>query len=64
MEKIALKNHSSLSQMRALERASERVNSWPEWKRSATLYRSAASNARDEPVLPQERQQNNSENRH
>lgn len=34
-----LKAHSSWNQMKAVERASERVHSWPEWKRSVVTYR-------------------------
>jgi len=44
MDKIPLKDHSSLSQMRTVQRASERVSSWPEWKRSTILYRLAELN--------------------
>jgi hypothetical protein len=36
----ALKQQSSWSQMKNLERAVERVSSWPEWKRTAFNYRS------------------------
>lgn len=35
----ALKIESSWDQMRNLDRAAERVNSWPEWKRTAFSYR-------------------------
>jgi hypothetical protein len=34
-----LKVSSSWSQLKAVERASERVRSWPEWKRTAVSYR-------------------------
>jgi hypothetical protein len=36
---VSLKSQSSRSQMQNLERATERVRSWPEWKRSAFSYR-------------------------
>ena len=48
MDKIPLKDHSSLSQMRTVQRASERVSSWPEWKRSTILYRDAGSSEHSE----------------
>jgi hypothetical protein len=34
-----LKDHSSWSMIQAAERASERVNSWPEWKRNGFNFR-------------------------
>ena len=35
-----LKDHTSWGMIRSMERASERVNSWPEWKKVAfTLSR-------------------------
>ena len=40
---VTLKSQSSWSQMQNLERAIERVNSWPEWKRTAFSYRNAES---------------------
>lgn len=40
MAKQPLKNREKTVQMRTVLRASERVNSWPKWKRSTTLYRS------------------------
>lgn len=43
-----MKDHSSLSQMRTVQRASERVSSWPEWKRSTILYRDAGSSEHSE----------------
>jgi len=49
-----LKAHSSWSQMRAVEQASERVQSWPEWKRTALTYRQSPREqtipSRNEPV--------------
>jgi hypothetical protein len=36
---VTLKSQSSWSQMQNLERAIERVSSWPEWKRTAFSYR-------------------------
>ena len=56
MTKVALKDHSSLSQMRTLQRASERVSSWPQWKRNATLYRSAGSNENTPLRCPEQRE--------
>jgi hypothetical protein len=41
MAKQPLKNRENTAQMRTVLRASERVSSWPEWKRSTTLYRSS-----------------------
>lgn len=41
MARISLKDHSSFSQVRTVQRASERVSSWPQWKRSTILYRSS-----------------------
>ena len=58
MAKIALKNHSSLSQMRTVQRASDRVSSWPQWKRSKVLYRSAGSSENNEGRCAEEREQN------
>lgn len=40
---IRLKEHSSWSQLKAVERAHERVKSWPEWKRAAVNYREQPS---------------------
>ena len=35
----------SRGQIEAVERASQRVGSWPQWKRSAISYRTASANA-------------------
>jgi hypothetical protein len=43
MAKELLKNRNNKEQMRTVLRASERVSSWPEWKRGATLYRCGAT---------------------
>lgn len=32
-------SQSSSDQMKTVDRASQRVNSWPEWKRNAAFYR-------------------------
>jgi hypothetical protein len=34
----------SRGQIEAVERASQRVGSWPQWKRSAISYRTASAN--------------------
>jgi hypothetical protein len=34
-----LKDRSSLSIIRSMEKASDRVNSWPEWKRESFSFR-------------------------
>ncbi len=40
MAKQPLKNHENMEQMRTVQRAIERVSSWPQWKRSSILFRS------------------------
>ena len=37
--------HRSRRQIEAVERASQRVGEWPQWKRSAISYRTASVNA-------------------
>lgn len=39
MAKTDLKDHTAWNHLRATERASQRVSSWPVWKRDATLFR-------------------------
>lgn len=41
---MMLKVQSSWSQMQNLERAIQRVSSWPEWKRTAFNYRNQELN--------------------
>jgi hypothetical protein len=48
MTKQPLKNSENTAQMRTILRASERVNSWPAWKRSTTLYRSSETSVSGE----------------
>jgi hypothetical protein len=48
---MSLKERSSWGQLKAVERASERVNSWPEWKRTAINYRVQSS--KEQPVISQ-----------
>jgi hypothetical protein len=43
MAKEPLKNRDNAEQMKTVLRASKRVSSWPEWKRSTTLYRCSAA---------------------
>jgi hypothetical protein len=38
-----LKEHYSLDHMRTLDRASERVSSWPQWKRKTFRYKGTES---------------------
>ena len=47
---VTLKSQSSWSQMQNLERAIERVSSWPEWKRTAFNYRIEESS--EEAIMP------------
>jgi hypothetical protein len=39
MAESKLKDSISSNHLRTLDRASERVNSWPQWKREAIQYR-------------------------
>ncbi len=55
MAKEALKNRDNTEQMRTVLRASERVSSWPEWKRSMPLYRCAAVTDGNKVACVQER---------
>lgn len=50
MAREPLNNRDKTEQMRTVLRASERVSSWPEWKRSATLYRCGAASPANEEV--------------
>jgi hypothetical protein len=63
MAKEPLKNHDNTEQMRTVLRASERVSSWPEWKRSTTLYRCVAAREHSEGRCAEERDQGASRNR-
>ena len=38
-----LKTHSSWSHLRTVDRASQRVSSWPQWKKSSSIYRNPDS---------------------
>lgn len=46
---MSLKQCSSWGQLKAVERASERVSSWPEWKRTAITYRVPTSKEQSAP---------------
>jgi hypothetical protein len=44
MTETKLREHYSLGHMRTLDRASERVHSWPQWKRDTLRYKEPEAN--------------------
>lgn len=42
-----LKERSSWGQLQAMDRAAQRVSTWPAWKRTAVQYRNGNPAARD-----------------
>jgi len=50
MSRADLKDHTAWNHMQTATRASERVSSWPEWKRNATLFRESNEDELDDGI--------------